>query len=229
MPCPARIDNGFGAVLIAGEHSEIWWALVAVSCVFGLACVTPARATGPGATESGAAGSCEIRLTVETDVAGNQALDFRCLCGCGAEGGTGVATLRAVLNAAFGGDGPPPAITQLFVGRIEVQLPEAATALSLAASRAPDWDARRAWSDSGYANRYVRDLLNDRDSGVLADLRAVFAPWRIGLTVRSVEKVLMAVPADLPNGEALLAAGADPTRRLPFDAVVWLGLTRGAE
>ncbi len=205
------------------------WARSAVLLAGGFAWVGPAQGAEPATAASGTEASCEASLLVQTTIAGNRALDFRCRCGCGAEGGTGVAALRQALDSAFGEGGPPPGITQLFIGRIEVQLPEAAAALSLAASRAADWDSGRAWSDSGYANRYVHDLLDDRGSGVLEDLRAVFAPWRVDLTVLSIEKVLMGVPADLPNGDALLAAGADPTRRLPFDAVVWLGLSRRTE
>lgn len=174
-------------------------------------------------------GGCVVSLTVVTTIAGKRALDFRCRCGCARVGDSGVAVLRQAIEDEFGAAGPPAEITQLFIGRIEVQLPEAAEAMSFAASGDADWDAKRAWSNSGYANAYVHDLLDGPGSRILDGLRALFARWNIAVDVASVEKVLMAVPADLPYGAALLAAGAEPGRRLPFDAVVWLHLTRGVE
>jgi hypothetical protein len=167
--------------------------------------------------------SCIATLAVTETLERRQALDFRCPCGCG---GNGAAMLIRLLREQFGDAGPPPEVDRLFIGRLEEQLPEVAEGLSLAAAPSSAWDGQRGWSDSGYANGFVRDLLNARRAELYGPLQAVFTAWHIRLEVASIEKVLMAVPADLPHGERLLAAGADPAERVPFDAVVWFRLLR---
>lgn len=171
-------------------------------------------------------GACIATLAVTETLERRRALDFRCPCGCG---GNGAAMLVRLLHEHFGEGGPPPEVDQLFIGRLEEQLPEVAQNLSLAAAQSSAWDGRRGWSDSGYANGFVRDLLNAQGAELYGPLQSAFAAWRIRLEVASIEKVLMAVPADLSYGEDLLAAGADPAERVPFDAVVWFNLLREGE
>jgi hypothetical protein len=170
--------------------------------------------------------SCIATLAVTETLERRQALDFRCPCGCG---GNGAAMLIRLMHEHFGDAGPPLEIDQLFIGRLDQQLPEVAMRLSLVAARSPDWDGERGWSNSGYANGFVRDLLNAQGAELYGPLQAQFAAWHVRLEVASIEKVLMAVPADLPYGDSLLAAGADPAERVPFDAVVWLRLLRDGE
>lgn len=169
---------------------------------------------------------CPITLDIVQSVGGDGFLDFRCVCGCDA---LGEGRLAALLRERFGEAGPPAAVKSLFVGRLESQLPRVGQALARAAADAQDWDAGRAWRESGYANGFVRDLLNRQGDTIWSGLSAAFAPWGIALEVVSVEKVLMAVPADLPYGESLLAQGADRRRRLPFDAQVWFRLIRATD
>lgn len=170
--------------------------------------------------------SCIATLALTETLERRRALDFRCPCGCG---GNGAAMLIRLLHEHFGDAGPPPEVDRLFIGRLEEQLPEVARGLSLAAVQSSEWDARRGWGDSGYANGFVRDLLNARGAELYGPLRSQFAAWHIRIEVASIEKVLMAVPADLPYGERLLAAGADPAARVPFDAVVWFRLMRDGD
>ncbi len=169
---------------------------------------------------------CQPLLRLERSATGSGLLDFRCGCDCGADA---EARLGYLLDKQFGAAGPPPDVETLFVGRLITQLPRVAEGLSQAAATAPDWDAGRAWRDSGYANGFVRDLLNRERTRLWPGLIAAFGPWGISPEVVSVEKVLMAIPADLAHGERLLAGGADPDKRLPFDALVWFRLARGNE
>lgn len=170
--------------------------------------------------------SCIATLAVTETLERRRALDFRCPCGCGGNGG---AMLIRLLDEHFDGTGPPPEVDRLFVGRLEEQLPEVARGVSLAAAQSSAWDGRRGWSDSGYANGFVRDLLNARGTELYGPLRSKFAAWHIRLEVASIEKVLMATPGDLSHGESLLAAGADPAEHVPFDAVVWFRLLRDGD
>lgn len=170
--------------------------------------------------------ACVATLALTETLERRKSLDFRCPCGCG---GNGAAMLIRLLHEQFGDAGPPPEVDRLFVGRLEAQLPEVARGLSLAAAQSSQWDGQRGWSDSGYANGFVRDLLNVRGTELYGPLQSAFAAWHIRLDVASIEKVLMAIPADLPYGARLLAAGADPAERVPFDAVVWLRLLRDGE
>lgn len=170
--------------------------------------------------------SCAARLETRETFARTHMLDFRCDCRCG---GQGVPVLIELLDKQFGDTGPPPEIDQLFVGRLDQQLPEVAAALSLAASRTVAWDGDRGWRDPGYANGFVRDTLNARAGELYGDLAAAFARWDIRIEADSVEKVRMAVPADLAQGDRLLAAGADPRERVPFDGVTWFRLVRTTE
>ena len=183
----------------------------------------PALAEELQAVPANTGSACIATLAVMETLERRQALDFRCPCGCG---GNGAAMLIRLLHEHFGDAGPPPEIDQLFIGRLDQQLPEVAMRLSLVAARSPDWDGERGWSSSGYANGFVRDLLNAQGAELYGPLQARFAAWRIRLEVASIETVLMAVPADLPYGGRLLAAGADPAERVPFDAVVWFRLLR---
>lgn len=168
--------------------------------------------------------ACTATLTVRETFERRQALDFRCPCGCG---GNGTNILTRLLRLQFGESGPSPAVDQLFVGRLMEQLPEVAEVLAFAAAAAPAWNGTRAWNDPGYANDFVRSMLNLGDGELYHPLREAFALWNIRIEVASVEKVQMAVPAILPYGARLLADGADPQERVPFDAVVSFRLTPG--
>lgn len=162
--------------------------------------------------------SCAARLETRETFARSQMLDFRCDCRCN---GAGVPVLIELLERQFGATGPGPEIESLFVGRLDQQLPEVAAALSLAAVRSAAWDGNRGWADSGYASTFVRDVLDADRAAMYGDLDAAFARWGLSLQVASIEKVRMAMPGDLVEGERLLATGAEPDERLPFDAVVW--------
>ena len=113
-------------------------------------------------------------------------------------------------------------IRTLFVGRLVVTFPEFAQRLAQAASGDPDWDAKRPWKEPGYSNRFVFGLL--KEGNFFPELNATLEPLGYTVEVASVEKILMARPADIPFGDVLLEQGADPETRLPFDALTWFQL-----
>ncbi len=111
-------------------------------------------------------------------------------------------------------------IHTLFAGRLVKTFPELAKRIALAAAISEDWDDKRAWKESGYANRSVRHWFMSPDvHRELADMLE-----RLGFRIRSfsVEKVLMAKPQDIPFGDKLLEEGANPNSKLPFDAMTWV-------
>ncbi len=113
-------------------------------------------------------------------------------------------------------------IRTLFVGRLVLTFPEFAQRLAKAASESPEWDAKRAWKEPGYSNRFVLQLL--KQDHLFPELGKVLAAFDYQVHISSVEKILMAKPQDISFGSWLLEQGAHPQIKLPFDAMTWFHL-----
>ncbi len=114
------------------------------------------------------------------------------------------------------------AITTLFVGRLVRTFPEYAQRLATIALESPEWDPKRAWSDSGYSNGVVMKFLQSPQ--FFLEMNDVLSELGFKGSVVSVEKVLMGMPHDLPFGLDLQAHPTALRTRLPFDAMTWLHL-----
>ena len=113
-------------------------------------------------------------------------------------------------------------IRTLFVGRLVLTFPEIAQRLASAASESPEWDAKKAWKESGYSNRFVLQLL--KQDHLFPELQEALDEFGFQVHIASVEKILMAKPKDISFGSWLLEQGADPQTKLPFDAMTWFHL-----
>jgi len=114
-------------------------------------------------------------------------------------------------------------IHTLFVGRLLLTFPDIAQRVAKAASELTEWDPQRAWKEPGYSNRIFFQLL--KQPHIFQEIKGALATFGYEVQVAWVEKVLMAEPKDLLFGAWLLAQGADPKTKLPFDAMVWFNLS----
>ncbi len=77
-------------------------------------------------------------------------------------------------------------IHTLFVGRLVLTFPEIAQRLAREAAESPEWDAKKAWKDSGYSNRFVLQLL--KQEHLFPELQEALAEFDYKVQIASVEK-----------------------------------------
>jgi hypothetical protein len=96
----------------------------------------------------------------------------------------------------------------LFVGRLEYTFgpnnKQMSDRLKKAAANSPLWDGKKAWQDSGYANKTVKVIANE--AMIYPELKKVFEEHKMEIKFSSAEKVLI-------NGEGL-----------PFDCLAWFSI-----
>jgi hypothetical protein len=126
----------------------------------------------------------------------------------------GFPSTQASVRAALGEAGEARELSLSF-GRIE-RYPWLSALLARQASSSRRWNPAAGRPQEGHENAYVAAALRG-----MPEFTALFDRWRIGGI--SVEKVLLKRAADLP-----LAAGAPvpPDSKLPYDAILWVTLTR---
>lgn len=95
--------------------------------------------------------------------------------------------------------------------------------LALAAHRSPAWDAKRGRPVKGDLNRFVRDLANQEP--IYPELKELFGRYYRSISIATVEKVRVMEAGELPFYEALKKQGVQAAEKLPFDCMVWFGLS----
>lgn len=157
------------------------------------------------ATAIGAYAAPECQVAFERRGETRLVLRLRPACPIGR--GSTEGAVRALLHRS--GDA---AEISLAFGRI-VLYPWLSEALARQASSSRHWDPR---GGPGKDNRYVAAALRG-----MPEFTALFPGWQVAGV--SVEKVLVKRAAELP-----LPAGAPipPSRRLPYDAILWVTLKR---
>jgi hypothetical protein len=94
--------------------------------------------------------------------------------------------------------------------------------LALAAAGSPEWDREEGRVVSGDVNGWILDLLSD--PALYEEILSLFRDEGLEIRPASVEKVLVGRADGLPFLDALLAAGARSSDRVPFDCQVWFSV-----
>lgn len=126
----------------------------------------------------------------------------------------GHASTQGAVRAILAQVDNAPEVSLAF-GRIE-RYPWLSSLLARQASSSRRWNLAAGRPQEGHENAYVAAALRG-----MPEFTALFERWRIASV--SVEKVLLKRAAELP-----LAAGAPvpPDSKLPYDAILWVTLTR---
>jgi hypothetical protein len=116
----------------------------------------------------------------------------------------------------------------LFWGRLtpDGSLPdsqELSIRLAQAAHRSPNWDVRKGRPKKGDINGFIKNLANDRM--IYLELKELFHQYHKRITISSVEKVLVSEAGKLGYFDRLKSDGIQASDRLPFDCMVWFGVT----
>ena len=191
---------------------------VALGVALLLALPAPAAAHQERLVLAAGSGRCTLRLEADDEA---RALRLRVVPG---DFGCRIPreAVQRFLGEAFSRTVPPRldgAYTSLFIGRL-VDYPWLASQLATAAAADPRWDLRRGKPRSTGINAFVGELLSQRE--VIEPLASAIRPhgWRIRSVM--VEKVLVGRFGDVPGYDGPPSPG-----KVPFDAMVWLGLERG--
>jgi len=137
-----------------------------------------------------------------------------------------VRMLAALMAALFGTAALPDEVTQLDAGRLVMTWPDLALRLALAARTSPDWDAKRASRNDGFANALVRDLANRQR--IFREIEDLLGHRGRDVALASVQKVLIGPPGLTPIAAQLRANGVGEREPLPFDAQLWFQLPPAA-
>lgn len=100
--------------------------------------------------------------------------------------------------------------------------------LSLAAARSSAWDARTGKPKTGTSNELVVALSRD-GAAFFPEITKLLEGTGLSPELRSVEKVLVGTPEQTPFTGQLMAAGAKPESKLPYDCILVFHLTKAAE
>ena len=164
-------------------------------------------------------GGCEAALAYRPDQAGMLYRDP-----CKRPLGDKLALLARLVEAALGEDGERPERLAIHAGRIAQTFPDLAAELVEAAADTAIWDPELARRSSTAANAAVVQLLARTEGG--GAIRAAAMPAGYHVSGIAVEKVLTALPRQLPFPLPPRVVGANSDTPLPFDAVLWIALGR---
>ena len=190
------------------------------------AAVTTSR--GPDATTySIINGDCEIKWIAYTTEANKGVVKYWARCPAPLE--QQIPFLARIFEEFLARDRNAPSFRTLFWGGL---VPERRPAslemplrLALAAHRSPAWDVKRGRPAQGDLNRFVRDLANQ--GPIYPELKELFGRFNRSILVASVEKVRVLEAGELPFFDELKKQGVQAADKLPFDCMVWFGLSGG--
>lgn len=162
---------------------------------------------------------CEAVLAYRPDQAGMLYRDL-----CKRPLGDKLALLARLVEAALGEGGERPERLAIHAGRIAQTFPDLAAELVETAAETAIWDPDLVRRSSTAANAAVVQLLARTEGGRTIRAAAMPAGYHVGGI--AVEKVLTALPRQLPFPLPPHVVGANSDTPLPFDAVLWIALVR---
>jgi len=184
--------------------------------------------TTPYSTNYGARqGNCSVTLIAYTNEPGVVKYQPDCRMSLAGQ----LPLLRQVFSTYLAKDPNAAKFRTLFWGRVAPDWEDASREMSLrlaaAAFRSDQWDKESGRPKNGDINGFVRDLANK--AMIYPELEELFSGFKMAVTLRHAEKVLVLEAGKLPIFPGLAELGAGPMDRLPFDFMAWFAVVRDVQ
>src|SRR3954470_554983 len=166
-------------------------------------------------------GSCRIRWTVARSGVNQGIAQYRAECALPLS--EQVALNARILDRVLASE---PSFRTLFLGRLK-PFPELSVRLAVAATRSPEWDAKRGRPKSSRPLiPFMLGVFSSMGPAVFTEWKRLFEEKHLSFAVSGVEKVSVAAAGTLPSFPQLTAQGVTAGDRVPFDCLIWFSAVR---